>query len=203
MGLSRWIPFGGWCAPHTEVSATAGRALAAVSSQGVAEHASAAWRYVRSRQRADGSWGAYWWDSPHYATAEAVELALALGDGESAARAGEWALRTQHEDGGWDVPGVGTSAFATALCLSVLVNVGADRRSVGAAARRLVSLQNDDGGWPSHPIMRIPMPGDRHPDRARFWRLERRRGVMIEDQHGTFTAAACVAALSRVAGAAG
>ena len=127
MGMSRLIPFGGWCAPHTEVTATAGRALAALGSANTRERAAAAWRYVRSRQRAEGSWYAYWWSSPHYATAQAVELALALGEEEPAARAGAWALRTQHEDGGWGMPGVGTSAFATAMCLSVLVTVEADR----------------------------------------------------------------------------
>ena len=202
MGLSRLIPFGGWCAPHTEVTAVAGRALAVLGSANAREPASAAWRYVRSRQRVDGSWNAYWWSSPHYATAQAVELALALGEAEPAARAGEWALRTQHEDGGWAAPGVETSAFATAMCLCVLVTVGADRGPIDAAVRRLVSLQHEDGGWPSHPIMRIPLPGDRNPDRAKPWRSGRRgRGVLIEDQHRSFTTAACVTALSRAAGA--
>ena len=202
MGLSRLIPFGGWCAPHTEVTATTGRALAALGSDDSREAAAAAWRYVRSRQRADGSWNAYWWSSPPYATAQAVGLALTLGEEEPAARAGDWALRTQDEDGGWRAPGVGTSAFATAMCLSLLVTVGADRQPIDAAVRRLVSLQNEDGGWPSHPIMRIPMPGERNPDRVKPWRLGGRRGgVLIEDQHRTFTSAACMTALSRAAGA--
>jgi squalene-hopene/tetraprenyl-beta-curcumene cyclase len=202
MGLNRLIPFGGWCAPHTEVTATAGRALASLPSDEGRAPAAAAWQYVHSRQRADGSWDAYWWSSPHYATAQAVELALALGEEEPAARAGEWALRTQHADGGWGTPGTAASAFATALCLSVLANVGADRQAINAAVRRLVSLQNEDGGWPSYPIMRIPLPGDRDPDRTQPWRVGRRhRGVLIEDQHRTFTSAACVTALSRAAGA--
>ena len=204
MGLSRWIPFHGWCAPHTEVTATAGRALASLASAHSAERATAAWRYVRPRQRADGSWGAYWWSSPHYATAEAVELALALGDEGPATRAAEWAVRTQNEHGGWSAPGAVTSAFATALCLSVLVNAHADREPIRAAVDRLVLLQDGDGGWPSHPIMRIPMPGDRDPDRSGRRRFRARPGgVLIRDQHRTFTSAACVAALSRAAGATG
>ena len=203
MGLSRWMPFHGWCAPQTEVTATAGRALATLASAHCAERAAAAWRYVRARQRADGSWGAYWWSPPHYATAEAVELALALGDDEPVARAAEWAIRTQNEDGGWSGPGTVTSAFATALSLSVLVNAGADRERIRAAVDRLTLLQDGDGGWPSHPIMRIPMPGDRDPDRSRRRRFRARPGgVLIPDQHRTFTSAACVGALSRVAGAA-
>jgi squalene cyclase len=204
MGLSRLIPFHGWCAPHTEVTATAGRALAALASNDSREPVAAAWRYVRSRQRADGSWGGYWWSSPHYATAQAVELALTVGENEPAARAAEWALRTQNDDGGWGAPGTETSAFATAMCLSVLVNVQADRRSIDAAGRQLVSLQSEDGGWPSHPIMRIPAPAVRDPDRASLWRLGRRGGgVLIDDQHRTFTSAACVTALSYLTRAAG
>lgn len=204
MGLGRWIPFHGWCAPHTEVTAMAGRALSAFGSKDCREAAAAAWRYVRSRQRADGSWGAYWWSTPHYSTAQAAQLALTLGEAEPAARAAEWALRTQNEDGGWGVPENATSAFATASCLSVLVSVQADRRAIDAAAHRLVSLQCEDGGWPSHPIMRIPAPGVRDPDRAGLWRFGwRRGGVLIDDQHRTFTSAACVAALSDIAAGAG
>jgi hypothetical protein len=56
-------------------------------------------------------------------------------------------------------------------------------------------LQEEDGGWSSHPIMRIPVPGDTAPDRWRPVRLG--GGVVVQDEHRTFTSAACVAALAR------
>jgi squalene cyclase len=182
MGVGRWWRFDGWCSSHTEVTATAGSALTAV---GCKAEADAAWRYIRSRQRDDGSWSSYWWSSPHYATQRAVELAVWLGDHEVISHAAHWVLRT----GGLDA-----SAFATALSLSVLLDAGASGEAVERTMARLVALQDEDGGWPSLPIMRIPLPGDRDPDRRR---LVRGRGIVVRDQHRTFTSAACVAALAR------
>ncbi len=113
MGVSRWWRFDGWCSPHTEVTATAGSALAAIDRSAEAD---AAWRYVRSRQCDDGSWSSYWWTSPNYATRQAAELAVAFGDRDAVARAACWALRTE---------GIDASAFAIALSLSILLSVGA------------------------------------------------------------------------------
>jgi squalene-hopene/tetraprenyl-beta-curcumene cyclase len=191
MGVGRWWRFNGWCRPHTDVTATAGRALAAVASNDLSQPARDAWRYVRSKQRRDGSWSSYWWISPHYATLEAVELASSLGDHEPVAHAAEWVLRSQEADGAWNA----TGAFATALSLSVLARARAGRRSLDRAIARLVALQDADGGWPSEPIMRIPLPGDTDPDKPRLVSLG--RGMIFRDQHRTFTSAACIAALAR------
>jgi hypothetical protein len=182
MGVGWWMRFGGWCSPQLEVTATAGRALAAAAADGRSAAGRAAWRYVRTRQRADGSWGSYWWTTPHYATQQAVELATALGDREPLVRAAGWARSALADDLG---------AFATALTTSILLDAGADARR---AVDRLVPLQDEDGGWPSAPIMRIPYPGDADPDRPRRRGF---RGLLVADQHRTFTTAACVAALAR------
>lgn len=202
MGVGRWMRFDGWCRPHTEVTATAGRALVAFAPDNCSAEIGAAWRYVRSQQRADGSWSSYWWTSPHYTTLQAVELALSLGDHDSVGRAAEWAIRGQAGGGAWSAPGAATSAFATALSLSVLLHAGASRQPVERGIARLAALQDEDGGWPSHPIMRIPLPGAVDPDRRRRWRLGG-RGIVVRDQHRTFTSAACIAALARAREATG
>jgi squalene-hopene/tetraprenyl-beta-curcumene cyclase len=199
MGVGRWMRFRGWCAPHVEVTAVAGRALAMLGPADRGGGAEAAWRYVRSQQRGDGSWGSYWWASPHYATLQAVGLGVLLDDREAVGRAADWALRTQTGDGGWSAPDAATSAFATALSLSVLLHAGATGRAVERARSRLAALQDDDGGWASHPIMRIPLPGDAQPDRRRLWRLAG-RGFVVRDHRRMFTSAACVAALAQGAG---
>jgi hypothetical protein len=199
MGVGRWMRFGGWCRPHTEVTATAGRALAAFATEGGSAAAiAAAWQYVRSRQRVDGSWSAYWWTSPHYATLQAVEFARSLGDHDAIGRAAQWVMRLQANDGGWSAPGSTTSPFATALSLSVLLDAGASRDRIERGLSRLVALQDTDGGWPSHPMMRIPLPGDANPDGRRPWRTGRfARGVVVRDQSRTYTSATCVTALAR------
>ncbi len=198
MGVGPWMRFNGWCSPHTEVTATAGRALATVSPSHRQE-VSAAWRFVRSRQCSDGSWNSYWWTSPHYTILQAVALALLLDDHAPVDRAAAWAIRTQQRDGGWNAPGVATSAFATAVCISILANARAREQPLERAVERLVALQDADGGWPSHPILRIPLPGDAHPNRRRRWPFSKLgRGIVVSDQHRTFTSAACLTALAHV-----
>lgn len=187
MGVGRRLRFGGWCSPQTEVTAAAARALAAVVPGECSSEIDAAWRYVRSRQRRDGSWRSYWWTSPHYATQQAVELGGSLGDRAAVACAGEWALRNDGDG----------SPFATALSISVLRRANANWQAVESAASRLVALQDDDGGWPSRSIMRIPLPDDVDPDRRhRRFLLSLGLGVVVADQHRTFTTAACLAALA-------
>jgi hypothetical protein len=154
---------------------------------GRSAEADAAWRFVRSRQRDDGSWSSYWWTSPHYATQRAVELAVWFGDHDAVGRAAGWVLGTGSLD---------TSVFATALSVSVLLDAGVSGEAVERAIARLAALQDDDGGWPSHSIMRIPMPGDRDPDRRRVVQVG--RGMVVSDRNRTFTSAACVAALARI-----
>jgi squalene-hopene/tetraprenyl-beta-curcumene cyclase len=194
MGLGCWVPFWGWCAPHTEVTAVAGHALTGSSPTA----AQAAWHFVRSRQRRDGSWSSYWWTSPHYTTLQAVEFALSVGDWAVVRRAVAWTITSQGDTGGWNIPGVADSAFASALAVSTLLQANADHDHVERGVRRLIELQEADGGWVSYPIMRIPLPPDRDPNREGPWRpVQFGDGVVVADQHRTFTSAACVAALAR------
>jgi squalene cyclase len=203
MGVGRWMRFDGWCQPLTEVTALAGRALARSGLGSDGTHLRAAWQFVRTRQRPDGSWTSYWWPSPHYATLQAVELALWMGADQCAQLAGDWALQSQTTDGAWDMPGEPHSAFATALCLSILVKVRANPTSILRAVRHLAGMQDVDGGWPSHPILRIPLPGRVDPDKRRPWPIRNRgAGIVIRDQHRTFTSAACITALAAAQGAA-
>ncbi|MBD0324549.1 MAG: hypothetical protein ICV72_14375, partial [Aldersonia sp.] len=146
---------------------------------------------------ADGSWTSYWWTSPHYTTLQAVHLGLIHGDAEPVERAVEWTMRSQADDGRWAAPGASAFTFATAVSLSVLLAAGARRRQVERAVASLADLQCDDGSWPSDPILRIPLPGDVHPDGRRLRRPGWfGRGFLVPDQNRTFTSAACVAALA-------
>ena len=197
MGISRWVPFSGWCAPQTEVTATAALALASAPPTHDPIQLRAAWRFVQSRQRGDGSWSSYWWTSPHYTTWQAVEFALAAGDRAAVHRAVLWTIVHQGDSGGWTAAEADDSAFASALAVSILLrgNAAADRVERGLA--RLVELQQADGGWPSQPSLRIPLPPDRDPNREGPWRPVRfGAGIDVPDQHRTFTTAACVAALA-------
>jgi squalene cyclase len=202
MGLGRWVPLWGWCRPNCEVTATSGTALA-MSDRSRYREALRAWQYVRSRQQRDGCWRSYWWNSAHYATLQAVELGTLFRDTCAVQRAAAWCIQNEDEGGGWSAHGAGASAFATALCVSVLVEARADAEVIDRTTRRLRALQMDDGGWPSHPILRIPLPSDWHlaGDRRRPIRFD--TGIVAEDQQRTFTSAVCVGALARASDAGG
>jgi squalene cyclase len=179
------------------VTAAAGQALLAGSRNDNPNAVQAAWRFVRSRQLADGSWSSYWWTSPHYTTLQAIEFAFAAGDWAAIRRAVLWTIVNQRVSGGWNVTGTADSAFASALAVSILLRANADDDHIERGVTRLVELQQADGGWASHPIMRIPLPPDRDPNREGPWRPIRfGEGIVVADQHRTFTSAACVAALA-------
>jgi squalene cyclase len=205
MGLARWVPYRGWCRPQTEVTAVAGRAQDALGSGAPRARAAAAWRYVRHRQEADGSWSSYWWTTPHYATQQAVALAVCMHDLDAIRQATGWAIRTQRPDGGWGVPGAAVpSSFTTALSLSVLAVSDLDVQMPLTRARdALVGLQRADGGWPSAAALRIPMPSDASRSGKRQGLVQFAPGIVVVDHHRTFTTATCVAALTAASGPSG
>ncbi len=183
--LPRWLPFRGWCRPTVEVSATATRALRAVDLQATDD---SGWCYVRSRQRPDGSWGAYWWTTPHLATQQAVMLGASLGDTRTIGRAAGWASRVLDPDG---------PAFNVALCLSIVAMASPqDLDTINRVISMLRHVQLADGSWPSAPILRIPVPADTADSDHRGWQLIRfEGGLEVEDQRRIFTTTTCVAAL--------
>jgi hypothetical protein len=126
-----------------------------------------------------------------------VEFALSIGDHQAVRRAAEWTIRTQGEESGWSSSDAADSAFATACSLSILLHANAFAEPMQRCIQELVVLQESDGGWPTRPIMRIPLPGDRDPNGEGRWRLLRfGSGLVVEDQNRTFTSAACLAALA-------
>ena len=197
MGVGRWMRFGGWCRPHTEVTATAGRALAALAPDATARSSRPPGGTSERGSAADGSWSSYWWTSPHYATLQAVGARVGAGRsrrGRRAAASGRFGARPRTAAGARRGPRPPHSR-PRCRCPSSCAR-GRAGEPVERAISRLVALQHGDGGWPSHPIMRIPLPGDVDPDRRRRL-VDLGRGIVVADQHRTFTSAACVAALAR------
>jgi squalene cyclase len=197
MGLGGHVDLRGWCTHHLEVTATAGRAFAAVPEDRFRSEASLAWEYVKRRQATDGGWDSYWWVGRHYPTLQAVALGAALGEPEPAARAARWTGSEQLPSGAWSEPGAERSAFASALALAVLLRAGVTGDAITGGLRELISLQRDDGGWPGHASMRIPPPHIAEPDGYESWRVNGLgTGVVVRDQHRLFTTAACVSSLA-------
>ncbi len=200
MALPADASLAGWCSAHVEVTATAGRALGFVGGRDNEARALRAWRFVRARQREEGSWHSYWWIGAHYPTWQAVRLAAWARDDAAVTRAAAWLVATQHPDGSWADQGRPPSAFATACALHVL-DIAGETTSARRAVRWLHALQHDDGGWPSELVMRIPPPHLVEPARWQTWRKDGLgSAVLVRDQHRLFTTALCASALASLPG---
>jgi squalene cyclase len=197
MLVGRSFDVRGWCAHHVEVTAIAGRAFAEVSRGRFRAEAQLAWRYVEHRQASDAGWYSYWWVDRAYPTFQAVALGCSLGNIKIAELAAGWALSEQLADGAWGASEYERSAFATALALAVMLRGGVHRGAVGRGLNELISMQQADGGWPAHALMRIPPPHVVEPDSYEAWRAGNRgTGIIVHDHHRLFTTSVCVATLA-------
>jgi len=109
---------------------------------------------LRSQQRPEGNWTAYWWRNDIYATALAVQAL----DGPDAAPIGrpacDWAQKQR---------GHARSAFDRAwLSLILASGEGPCRRQAREICLELASEQRDDGSWRSGAEMLFPRPDARH-----------------------------------------
>jgi hypothetical protein len=152
--------FAGWTSAHVCVSAV----VAGIPNM---PDATLRLAFLRARQDAEGSWNAYWWHDPEFATAWSVEALAARSDQLSLdvdrhiERAARWAVGRVSADGAvrTTLDG-GVSATATAMAVRIL-----SRSSASAAvdARRraltwLVSAQRADGSWEASSRLRVPPP---------------------------------------------
>ena len=204
MDLSVDFSIRGWCRSHAEVSAAAGLALVALDADG-RPAARAAWRFLQGRQHPAGRWDSYWWTLPHYPTAMAVAFACALpkaiGSLSAVERAVRWVAEGQRADGAWPVASGLPDAFATSLGVSILALGRGPGADIERGMEALLRLGDDDGGWPSRPVLRIPPPSVEEPANVERWRIEELgTGVVVADQKRLYTTATAVGALARAGG---
>ncbi|MBK9036078.1 MAG: hypothetical protein IPL61_33345 [Myxococcales bacterium] len=134
-----------WGHSHADVTPAALRALAAEPTARAAVVAGVA--YAAAQQRADGTWPSYWWHSHAYATRHNVAALTQLGHPlDATAIAAAWAVDA-------------ATPFDLGLGLACRAELGARFDDALAGARRaLVATQDDDGGWPAAPILRLTDP---------------------------------------------
>jgi 2,3-oxidosqualene cyclase len=124
-------------------------------------------RFLRSRQRADGSYPGFWGINFTYATFFVVEALHETGagpDDSAVQRAAQWLIARQRPDGGWgehfsscldsvyrEHPE--SQAVMTAWALLALLRVVGPRSdAVERGIRWLCTHQSDDGSWPREAV---------------------------------------------------
>lgn len=183
----------GWCGSHTCVSA----AIAALP-----EYNFQLQDYLRSTQQSDGSWQAYWWHDPEYATALAAEAIAAYDpDSDCVTKAVVWGMRRLESQGYVatnDNPS--GSPFATAWCLRLLTLKHQDtavQSAIAKATHWLLAIQHN-GAWVSSARLQVPLTNDLNPSQFDGWIYHGTiQGSLVFDQHCVFTTATVVQALYR------
>lgn len=194
----------GWLHMHPCVTAVAIQALLISQESTGSESILRALRYLSQERKESGVWRSYWWNGYAYSTYHALK-ALHWGDALTAQERREVAqhlLTLQRPDGSWSnrenlqQSGI---AFETAfVILALLLSPGPEvLKAAEKAVKWLIACQNEDGSWPTAPILRIPPPRVKNPNDLKKWHLNREgTGVIIEDGLRLFTSAAVLWALA-------
>ncbi|MEH2070412.1 MAG: prenyltransferase/squalene oxidase repeat-containing protein [Nostoc sp.] len=188
------IGFAGWCGSHTCVSA----AIAALP-----KYRFQLQDYLQSTQQNDGSWLAYWWQDPEYATALAAEaIAACYPDSDCITNAVAWGMNRLSSQGfvaTSDNPS--GSPFATAWCLRLLTLRRQDTAVEAAIAKAtdwLLAQQQPNGSWISSARLLVPLPDDLNPNKFNQWIYHGTiQGSLVFDKHCVFTTATVLQALHR------
>lgn len=177
-GRARTFPsaerFGTWGQPHDDVTPVVGLALAECGVEGaIARRVRAA---VLAACAPPRGWRAFWWRSPEYANARALELLAATGGVPPGVRQ---AL---------EPPAPPDDPFSAA---QVLARTAAEGLPSGVAIATLVTTARPEGGWNGSRALLVPDQGDGAPGEPR------------EEPAGILTTALAVAALKAASSAGG
>jgi hypothetical protein len=154
--------------------------------------------FLIMNQREQGNWTGYWWNDDEYATALAVEAIQGSGTAEKRIITGKAAGWIEKK---WVLPGFIAnryikegSAFATALALRVLLQADPTHHRkdlIESGLQWLTDRQQNDGGWPSSALLRVPPPKFNDPGDFYEWEFEadKKWGTMTFDQNRLFTTA--------------
>lgn len=152
----------GWASSHPCVTALAAQVL-----QG--NHLERAKHYLRAQKRADGLWPSYWWTSDLYASLEAIRV---LGFGQDTVEA----IKNVEP----------RSSFELALKVQALMVA---KQPCIKDVRSLLSVQRQDGSWPSSALLMVPRPN------VPLLQLDRSSVSTSVDRKGLFSTVTALAAL--------
>lgn len=173
--LCAYESFAGWYLSQPEVTATVILTLPDEYSD-----VKGAVNFLKSTQRSDGSWPAYWATQDVYSTAICV-VAFPFYLRKAAAK---WLRDKQSGNGSW-----GDSPFYTAWAIKALLAEGDKKHksSVRGASEWLLEEQLSDGSWQSPPYIQVPKPNETN-----------LKGLHTDPKTDTkriFTTATCLSAL--------
>ena len=199
------FPANDWRRSHVCVTATAMRALQLSGLNGDMQRSA---EFLLHSRRSNNLWKAYWWPSQSFVTFQCLTAIRDTAECLSVwQECGQSLLNRQRSDGSWSSPGVGhkSCVFETAfalLCLGFLHCIECSAIFKAAAERGvkwLLQMQNEDGSWPSSPILSIPHPLKSNATLcAPFWVSDAcGTDVILSDVTRCFTTASALLAMSQ------
>ncbi|MBA4320745.1 MAG: hypothetical protein C0412_20330 [Flavobacterium sp.] len=171
----------GWCGEIPEVTALAIQALKKINKHNVNSKIQKAIQYLLKTQLPDGRWHSYWWNSDIYATSK---VASVISDKDIYVKKTCKYLSDEYLN--LNIP------FYLALCLNGLILCHENyNKLIDKGVKKIIKLQQNDGGWESYPSLTFPLPSDTQP-----WKGKKRRSADTDDQNRIFTTATCLQVLS-------
>ncbi len=197
--LNRNISFKGWCSPHPDVTVTVANLHHFKNCQRMIG-------YIRSSQNENGNWPCYWWCDTEYATLLAVRALRMFSAAEDIQRINKAIEYTTEKIGPEDCikteDHLSGSPFATGLALQILLEANDPfNEKIKSCSKRLIewllNKQSEDGSWIASARLRIPPPGETHPEGIKNWNRNTLGGGSIRvDQNRLFTSATVLNALN-------
>lgn len=176
-GFATYEGPGAWGTAHVDVTPATYGALNQIDQ---AELCDEVVEFLLRTRLPDGTWPSYWWRGNLYSTLAALELLLALGEGER--------LATPSRAAGLTI----ASSFELALAIEIASLGGTPGLHVADWVQALLDQQSADGSWPGGDNLRVTDP-------ACFAPWLEPVGRRYRDQYGLLTTVTVVRALARYA----
>lgn len=160
----------GWCSGNVDVTTSAMRAL---------NNNRDSISYLLNQQTHEGNLISYWYNDDIHSTTFFIQ-SVPQNKTQQIEKAREW-LASQETH----IP------FYKALKIQGLIPESSYKKEIERETKNLITTQQLDGSWTSHPILRFPMPWDTKP-----WKTTQRWREDGKDQNRLFTTATCLKALS-------
>ncbi|BAV05932.1 Squalene-hopene cyclase C-terminal domain-containing protein [Filimonas lacunae] len=198
LGLEDVADVSGWLSAKSCVSAAALYVLAKQDGDSVLYHRTAG--FLMNEQMPEGYWKSYWWSSPVYATAFALQaLSVSRTYQQACAKAADWLKSQQAANGAWssDIV-VEESPLYTAMAMKALLcyNTSLYDNSIRQACKWLLDNQTTDGSWQSSFALLVPAPDFHESEAVQQWsRGSFGVNIIVEDHYRVFSTATIVNAL--------
>ncbi len=191
----------GWTSVHSDITSVAILCMQIYGCSLYKEIIRKSLSFLKMQKNENNLWDSYWWKGYAYGTFNALKALIAYQyiTKEEVAKTLRTIMTNQQKDGGWNDSSCKVSeVFETAFMILSLLLLQTTK-TISSAKGGIVWLidhQDNDGGWPTTPILKIPPPMVKNPDTIEKWKNNKLgTRVIIEDSKRILSSSVSIWAL--------